>query len=195
MPLHLLHETLPFISIFSSWRRTFLFPDYDESGEPIFNVEEPTWHEVLTLFDHVKLCLIYELYLFLHALFIALTDNGNDEIHKYNVADNHNEEPQEPCQDFELSSTLNYCLGVVVTDGLPQYIHEIWSCLDSFVALSRFIDNDLGHDGETSYHKKEIEQKDKELFENNDHHFYQEADFSPYSDQKAELDETEDNND
>jgi hypothetical protein len=53
VPFHLLDETLPFLSIFSSLRRTFLFPDDDEFGEPIFDFEEPTWHEVFTLFYHV----------------------------------------------------------------------------------------------------------------------------------------------
>jgi hypothetical protein len=53
----------------------------------------------------------------------------------------------------------------------------------------------LGHDGEASYHEKEIKEKDKKLFENNDQHSHQETDFSPDSDQKAELDETEYHND
>jgi hypothetical protein len=61
--------------------------------------------------------------------------------------------------------------------------------------ISRFLDNDLGHDGEASNHKEEIEEKDKKLFENNDQHSYQEADFSPDSYQKTELDKTENHND
>jgi hypothetical protein len=52
----------------------------------------------------------------------------------------------------------------------------------------------LGHDGETSNHKEEEKEKDKELFENNDQHSYQEADFSPDSYQKTKLDEAEDHN-
>jgi hypothetical protein len=61
--------------------------------------------------------------------------------------------------------------------------------------ISRFLDNDLGHDCEASNHKEEVEEKDKKLFENNDQHSYQEADFSPDSYQKAELDKTENHND
>ena len=64
----------------------------------------------------------------------------------------------------------------------------------STVIISRFIDNDLGHDGETSDNKKEIEEKDKKLLENNDQHSYQETDLSPDSYQKAEFDEAEDHN-
>jgi hypothetical protein len=40
-------------------------------------------------------------------VFIGLTDNSYDKIHEYNVADNQNEEPEEPCQDFEVLSALN----------------------------------------------------------------------------------------
>jgi hypothetical protein len=108
MPLHLLHETLPFFSNFSSLSRTFNFPDDYEFREPIFDLEKPTWHEFFTLFYHVKLCLINELNLFLHAILIAFTDNGNDKIHEYNVADNHYEEPEKPCQDCKLCCALNY---------------------------------------------------------------------------------------
>ena len=130
----------------------------------------------------------------LHTVFIALTDYGNDEIHEDNVADDQDEEPKEPCEDFEVSSALNDGWRVVVTDGLAQDNHELRSCLDSSVVISRFIDDDGGHDGETSNHKQEIEEKDKELFKNNDQHSYQEADISPDSYQKAELDEAEDHN-
>ena len=47
------------------------------------------------------------------------------------------------------------------------------------------------HDGEACNDKKEEEEKDKELFENNDQHPHQKADFGPDSNQKAELDEAE----
>jgi hypothetical protein len=130
----------------------------------------------------------------LHAIFVAFTHNGNDEIHKNNVSYNQNYEPEEPCQNFEVSSALNDWRSVVVTDGLAQYNDKICSFLDSFVVISRFFDNDLGHDGKTSNHKKEIKKKDQEFFENNDQHSYQEADFCPDSYQKTELDETEDDN-
>jgi hypothetical protein len=45
--------------------------------------------------------------LLFHAVFIALTDNSDDEIHENNVADNQNQEPKEPSEDFEVISTLN----------------------------------------------------------------------------------------
>jgi hypothetical protein len=48
------------------------------------------------------------LYLLLHTALIALTDNGNDEIHKDNVPDDQNEEPEEPCQDLEVFGAINY---------------------------------------------------------------------------------------
>jgi len=51
--------------------------------------------------------MVYELYLLFHAIFIALTDHGNYEIHEDNVPDNQNEEPEEPCQDLEFCSALN----------------------------------------------------------------------------------------
>jgi hypothetical protein len=84
-----------------------LSPDEDVSGEPIPFSEQPFWHEVFTLFDHLKLCIVNELNLLIHAVLIALTDNGNDKIHEYNVAYDQNEEPEEPCQDLEVSSALN----------------------------------------------------------------------------------------
>jgi hypothetical protein len=59
------------------------------------------------------------------------------------------------------------------------------------VGLSRFNHYDIGHDSEASNHKKEEEEKDKKLFENNDQHSHQEANLSPDSYQKAELDEAE----
>jgi hypothetical protein len=51
------------------------------------------------------------------------------------------------------------------------------------------INYDLGHDGEASNHKEEEEEKDKKFLHNNDQHSHQEADLSPDSYQKAELDE------
>ena len=95
--------------------------------------------------DHFKFCLVNELNLFLHTIFIALTDDGNYEIHEYNIADNQNNEPEEPCQDFEVSSALNDRTGVVVAYSLTQYNNEICSYLDSIVIVSRFLDNYLGH--------------------------------------------------
>jgi hypothetical protein len=47
------------------------------------------------------------LYLLLHTVFIALTDDGYDEVHKYYVPDYQNEEPEEPCQDFEFLGAFN----------------------------------------------------------------------------------------
>jgi hypothetical protein len=43
----------------------------------------------------------------LHALFIALTDNGDDEIHEHDVTDDQNEEPEEPSQNLEVFSAFN----------------------------------------------------------------------------------------
>ena len=190
----MLDKALPFIRVVSSWTGTLLSPDEDVSGEPIPFSEQPFWHEVFTLFDHLKLCIVNELNLLIHAVLIALTDNGNDKIHEYNVAYDQNEEPEEPCQDLEVSSALNDWRGVVVTDGLAQYNDEICSIFDSEVIISRFLDYDLGHDCETSNHEKEEKEKDKELLEYNDQHSYQEADFSPDSYQKTKLDEAEDHN-
>jgi hypothetical protein len=127
------------------------------------------------------------LYSLLHAIFVALTDDGYDEVHKYYVSDDQNEEPEEPCQDFELFGAVNDWRGVVVADCLTQYYHKICCQLYTFVFFSRFFDNNLGHDSEASNHKKEIEEKDKKFFENNDQHSNQEADFSPDSYQKAEF--------
>ena len=194
MPLHLLDKTLPFIRVVSSRTGALLSPDYEESGEPIPFGEYPFWHEVFTFLNHFELRIVNELYLLLHTAFIALTDNGNNEIHEYNIADNQNDEPEEPCQDSEVTSTRNDWRCVVITDGLPQYNYEICSYLDSFVIFSRLLDNYLGHNGETCNHNEEEKEKDKELFENNDQHSYQEADFCPDSYQKTELDETEDHN-
>ena len=108
------------------------------------------------------------MYLLLHTALIALTDNGNDEIHKDNVPDDQNEEPEEPCQDLEVFGAINYWRGVVVPDGLTQYNHKICSFLDSSVVIARFLDNNLGHDREASDHKKEEEEKYEKLFEYND---------------------------
>jgi hypothetical protein len=126
----------------------------------------------------------------IHAVLIALADDGDDKVHKYDVADDQNEEPEEPCEDFEVFGALNDGRGVVVTDGLTQHNHKKCRELDPIVPFPRFLDNDLGHHGEAPYHEKEIEEKDKELFEYNYQHSYQEADLSPDSYQKAELDET-----
>ena len=194
MPFNLLDETLPFIIVLSSLAGPLLSPDDYKIWEQIFFCEKTIWHEVFTLFDHFKLSLVNQLYLLLHAVLITLTDDSYNEIHEDNVSYNQNDEPQEPCQDFEVLSALNYWWSVVVTNGLAQYNHEICSYFDSFVSLSRFLDYDLGHDGETSDHKKEIEEKDKKLLENNDQHSYQETDLSPDSYQKAEFDEAEDHN-
>ena len=60
--------------------------------------------------------------------------------------------------------------------------------------MSRFLDYDLCHDGEASNHEKEEKKKNKKLFENDDQHSYQEADFSPDSNQKTELDEAKHHN-
>jgi hypothetical protein len=43
----------------------------------------------------------------LHAEFVALTDDCYDEVHEHNVPNNQNEEPEEPCEDFEFLGALN----------------------------------------------------------------------------------------
>jgi hypothetical protein len=86
--LHLLDETVPFIRVVSSFAGSLLSPDDNESGEPILFGETPIWHEVFTLCDHLQLRLVNKLQLPLHAALIALTDNGNNEVHEYYVADN-----------------------------------------------------------------------------------------------------------
>jgi hypothetical protein len=88
VPLNLLYETLPLIRAFSSSVRSLLSPDNNESGEKIFYFKELIWHEIFTLFYHLKLCPVNEHYLLLLAVFIALTNNGDNEVHKYNVPNN-----------------------------------------------------------------------------------------------------------
>ena len=107
MPLHLLDKSLPLIRVVPSRTGPLLSPDYKESGDPIPFGEYPFWHEVFTFLDHFELRIVNELYLLLHTAFIALTDNCNNEIHEYNIADNQNDEPEEPCQDSEVTSTRN----------------------------------------------------------------------------------------
>ena len=101
MLLHLLDETIPLISVVSFFSGSLLSPDDNESGEPILIGEKPFWHEVLTLCDHLQLRLVDKHQLPLHAAFIALTDDGNYEVHEYYVADNQNEQPEEPGEDLE----------------------------------------------------------------------------------------------
>ena len=139
--------------------------------------------------------MVNELNLLFHTIFIALADHGDDEIHEDNVPDDQNQEPEEPCEEFEFCRALNNGRGIVVTNGLTQNNHEKSCQLDSNVLISRFLDNDLGHYGEKCNHKQEVKEKDKELIENIDQHSYQEADFSPDSYQKTELDKTENHND
>ena len=101
MLLHLLDETIPFIRVVSSFTGSLLSPDDNESGEPILFCETPIWHEVFTLCDHLELRLVDKLQLSLHTAFIALTDDGYDEVHKNYVSDNQNEQPEEPCEDLK----------------------------------------------------------------------------------------------
>jgi hypothetical protein len=98
----LLDETIPFIRLFISCTGSLLSPDNDECGEPILLQENPFWQEVLTLFDHLQLGLVDKLNFLLHAVLIALTDNGDDEVHEHDVAYDQNEEPEEPCEDLEV---------------------------------------------------------------------------------------------
>lgn len=107
VPLYLLNESLPLIRVVSPSTASLRSPNYDESGEPIPLGEYPFWHQVLALFYHLKLCAVYELNLLLHALFIALTDNGDDEIHEHDVTDDQNEEPEEPGQNLEVFGAFN----------------------------------------------------------------------------------------
>jgi hypothetical protein len=108
VPFNLLDETLPFIIVLSSLAGPLLSPDDYKIWEQIFFCEKTIWHEVFTLFDHFKLSLVNQLYLLLHAVLITLTDDSYNEIHEDNVSYNQNDEPQEPCQDFEVLSALNY---------------------------------------------------------------------------------------
>ena len=87
MPLNLLDETLPFIRVVSSCTGSLLSPDNNESGEPILFCEKPFWHEVFTLLNQLQLCLVNKLLSLLHAALIALTNDGNDKIHKHDVPD------------------------------------------------------------------------------------------------------------
>ena len=107
MLLHLLDETIPFIRLFLC-TESFLSPDDDESGEPILLGKNPIWQEVFTLLDHLQLGLVYKLNFLLHAVFVALTDDCNDKIHEYDVSDNQNEHPEDPCHYFEVFTALNY---------------------------------------------------------------------------------------
>jgi len=107
VPLHLLHEALPLIGVVSSGAGPSLSPNDDESGEPISLGEYPFWHEIFALLNHLKFCIVDELYLLVHTVFIALTDNGNDEIHEHDVPDNQDKEPEEPSENFEVFGALN----------------------------------------------------------------------------------------
>jgi hypothetical protein len=107
MLLHLLDEALPFIRLFISSTGSFLSSDDDELGEPILLGENPFWQEVFTLLDHLQLCLVNKKEFLLHAVLIALTDDCNDKIHKYNVSDNQNEHPEDPYHYFEVFAVLN----------------------------------------------------------------------------------------
>ena len=107
MLLHLLDEAIPFIRVVSSFTGSLLSPDDYESGEPILFGETPIWHEVFTLCDHFQLRLVDKQQLPLHAALIALTDDGNDEVHEYNVTDYQNYEPEEPCEDLEFFGAVN----------------------------------------------------------------------------------------
>jgi hypothetical protein len=88
---------LKLIRVFSPFKRIFPFPDDEESGEPICFGKYPLRHHIFTLFNHIKLCTVTYHCLKLHAFIIALTDNGNNEIHEYNVSYNQNQEPEYPC--------------------------------------------------------------------------------------------------
>ena len=94
MLLHLFDEAIPFISVVSFFSGSLLSPDDNESGEPIPICEKPFWHEVFTLCDHLQLRLVNKQQLLLHTALIALTDDGNNEVHEYYVADDQNEEPE-----------------------------------------------------------------------------------------------------
>jgi hypothetical protein len=90
MFLHLLDETKPFIRFIFSFTGSLLSPDDDETGKQILFGENPIRQEVLALIDHFKFCLVNKLSPPHHAAFIALTDDGNNEIHENNVADYQN---------------------------------------------------------------------------------------------------------
>jgi hypothetical protein len=124
VPLHLFNEPLPLLRVVSACTGSLLPPDDNESGEPISSGEKPIGHEVLTLCDHFELCMVNELNLLFHTIFIALADHGDDEIHEDNVPDDQNEEPEEPCEEFEFCRALNNGRGIVVTNGLTQNNHE-----------------------------------------------------------------------
>jgi hypothetical protein len=130
--------------------------------------------------------------LLLHAVLVALTDHGDDEIHEDDVPDHQNEEPEEPGEDFEFFGPLNHGGGVVVPDGLTQDYDEEGCRLDACVAISRVLDDDMRHDGQASDDEEEVEEEDKELLEDNEKHSHQEADLGPDPDQETELDEAED---
>jgi hypothetical protein len=181
----LLDEALPFIRVFFCFTGSLLSPDNNESGEPILIGEKPFWHDVFTLCDHLQLRLVNKQQLPLHAALIALTDDGDDEVHEYYIAYNQNEEPEEPGEDLEFFRAFNdwWCVGV--TEWLTQYNHEICHWLDSVIGLTRFNHYDKGHQSEGSNHKKEEEEKDTKLFENIEQHSHQEANLSPDSYQKA----------
>jgi hypothetical protein len=103
------NETLPFIKALLFLIIPEHSPDDDEFWEPIFSFEYPIWHYGFKLGDHLKFNVENDLYLFLHTIFIALADHGNDEIHEDDVPDDQDDEPEEPCQDFEVSSAIDDC--------------------------------------------------------------------------------------
>ena len=108
MLLHLLDKTIPFIRVVSSTTGSLLSPDDYESGEPILFCETPFRHEFFTLCDHLQLRLENKLHLLLHTALITLTDDRNNKVHEYNVSENQNDEPEEPCEDLEFFRAVNY---------------------------------------------------------------------------------------
>lgn len=75
----------------------------DVVGEPFFVKAPGVRQELLTLNYHVKFRAVGLRTHRLHALFIRLTHNSNDEIHKHNIAYQHHYEPESPGEQGEFS--------------------------------------------------------------------------------------------
>jgi hypothetical protein len=91
--------------------------DKYKARKELWVVEEHLREKTLALLYHVKLGLLDRQGHELHAAFVALTNNSDNEIHEYYIADYDNHEPQEPDKYLELAiSTVNKCLSVIISD-------------------------------------------------------------------------------
>ena len=120
--LHLFHEPLPLLGLLSArllLLHLLLADDYVSLIQPLI-LEELDVKEGLTLIYHNELVVLDQLRLVLHRGLINLTHNSDDEVHKDDVANDEDEEPEEPSEGLEVRGTLNDGGRVVIPDRLAQ---------------------------------------------------------------------------